>query len=102
MACYDWLLFGKADGDLPEPSSLYGYTPTTTVCVAFIVLFGISAGESSPSSLLCASFRLCDHSNPRMSGGRMEAMVVPRHAVSVLHFGSRRMAREVLVGFCSR
>ncbi|KAL5514335.1 hypothetical protein ACEPAG_2423 [Sanghuangporus baumii] len=32
-----------ADGDLPEPSSLYGYTPTTTVCVAFIVVFGISA-----------------------------------------------------------
>ncbi|OCB89125.1 RTA1-domain-containing protein [Sanghuangporus baumii] len=32
-----------ADGDLPEPSSLYGYTPTATVCVAFIVVFGISA-----------------------------------------------------------
>ena len=52
MAGYDWLLFGKADGDLPEPSSLYGYTPTTTVCVAFIVLFGISAGE--PTLPLCS------------------------------------------------
>ncbi|EJD05484.1 RTA1-domain-containing protein [Fomitiporia mediterranea MF3/22] len=31
-----------ADGDLPEPSSLYGYTPTTTVCVTFIALFGIT------------------------------------------------------------
>ncbi|KAH8116126.1 RTA1 like protein-domain-containing protein [Phellopilus nigrolimitatus] len=30
-------------GDLPEPASLYGYTPTTSVCFTFIVLFAVSA-----------------------------------------------------------
>lgn len=29
--------------DLPEPPSLYGYTPTTSVCLTFIVLFSVSA-----------------------------------------------------------
>ncbi|KAI5120896.1 hypothetical protein M0805_002996 [Coniferiporia weirii] len=35
--------FAQSDTLPPEPPSLYGYTPTTSVCFAFIALFAVSA-----------------------------------------------------------